>query len=92
MKAIYQCDWCGKRDTEEEIRTHEPTCIYNKELRSCLTCKNKKGLTEIICSTGKEVEKGKYFQFCPIWEDDGRDWTKPVDSKNNFGDLFGGLL
>ena len=27
MKPIYQCDWCGKRDTEEEIRCHEPLCV-----------------------------------------------------------------
>lgn len=90
MKPIYQCDWCGKRDTEDEIRVHEPLCIYNKELRSCLTCKNRKGITEVICAHGKEFEKGKYVQFCPLWEDNGRDWTKPADFDTIFGDLFRG--
>ena len=54
MKPIYQCDWCGKRDTEDVIRAHEPTCTYNKELRSCYTCKNQKGLMKLECPV-KEI-------------------------------------
>lgn len=87
MKPIYQCDWCGKRDTEEEIRCHEPLCIYNKELRSCYTCKNQKGLTKLECPV-KEIPEGKYISFCPLWEDNGKDMTRPAD----FGDIFNGFF
>ena len=87
MKPIYQCDWCGKRDTEEEIRCHEPLCTYNKELRSCYTCKNQKGLMKLECSV-KEIPEGKYISFCPLWEDNGKDMTRPAD----FGDIFNGLF
>ena len=61
MKPIYQCDWCGKRDTEEEIRCHEPLCTYNKELRSCYTCKNQKGYIKLECSV-KEIPEGNYIE------------------------------
>ena len=89
MKPIYQCDWCGKRDTEDEIRVHEPLCIYNKELHSCYTCKNKQGLTKVTCSIGRKIDKGKYFQFCSLWEDNGKDMTKPGDFEDIFNGLFG---
>ena len=89
MKPIYQCDWCGKRDTEEEIRCHEPLCIYNKELHSCYTCKNQKGFTKVECSA-KEIPEGKYISFCPLWEDNGKDMTKLAGFDTIFGDLFGG--
>ena len=89
MKPIYQCDWCGKRDTEEEIRCHEPLCTYNKELHSCYTCKNQKGIMKLECSI-KEIPEGKYFSFCPLWEDNGKDFTKPAGFDTIFGDLFGG--
>lgn len=89
MKAIYQCDWCGKRDTEDVIREHEANCTYNKELRSCYTCKNQKGLTKLECPI-KEIPEGKYISFCPLWEDNGKDMTKPVGFDTLFGDLFGG--
>lgn len=88
MKPVFQCDWCGKRDIEENIRCHEPTCTYNKELRSCYTCKNKKGLMKIECAAGKEVPEGQYFSFCPLWEDNGEDMTKPA----GFGDMFNGIF
>ena len=90
MKPIYQCDWCGKRDIEENIRCHEPTCTYNKELHSCYTCKNQKGLMKIECAAGKEVPEGQYFSFCPLWEDNGEDMTKSVGFDTIFGGLFGG--
>lgn len=89
MKPIYQCDWCGEQDTEDVIRAHEQTCIYNKELRSCYTCKNRKGLMKIDCAAGREVPEDKYFSFCPLWEDDGKDMTKPAGFNTIFGDLFG---
>ena len=55
MKAIYQCDWCGERGTEEEIREHEASCIMNKALRSCYTCGNRKGFgfTRMDCQLDK---------------------------------------
>ena len=87
MKPIYQCDWCGKRDTEDVIREHEANCTYNKELRSCYTCKNQKGFTKIECSV-KEIPEGKYISFCPLWEDNGKDMTKPA----GFGDIFNGMF
>lgn len=90
MKPIYQCDWCGKRDTEEEIRCHEPLCSYNKELRSCLTCKNQKGLFNIECAAGVITEKGQYIQSCSLWEDDGKDRTKPAGFGDILGNVFGG--
>ena len=89
MKPIYQCDWCGKRDIEDVIREHEANCTYNKELRSCYTCKNQKGLTKLECPV-KEIPEGKYISFCPLWEDNGKDMTKPVGFDTIFGDLFGG--
>ena len=87
MKAIYQCDWCDKRDTEDVIREHEANCIYNKESRSCYTCKNQKGFTKLECSV-KEIPEGKYISFCPLWEDNGKDMTKPA----GFGDIFNGMF
>ena len=89
MKAIYQCDWCDKRDTEDVIREHEPLCTYNKELRFCYTCKNQKGFTKLDCSV-REIPEGKYISFCPLWEDNGKDMTKPTGFDTIFGDLFGG--
>jgi hypothetical protein len=89
MKQVFQCDWCGERGTEEEIRCHEPLCTYNKELRSCYTCKNQKGLMKLECPV-KEIPEGKYISFCPLWEDNGKDMTKPVGFNTIFGDLFGG--
>ena len=88
MKPIYQCDWCGKRDTEDVIRAHEPTCTCNKELRSCYTCKNQKGFMKLECPV-KEIPEGKYISFCPLWEDNGKDMTKPAGFDTLFGDLFG---
>lgn len=89
MKQVFQCDWCGERGTEEEIRCHEPLCTYNKELRSCYTCKNQKGLMKLECPV-KEIPEGKYISFCPLWEDNDKDMTKPVGFNTIFGDLFGG--
>lgn len=89
MKAIYQCDWCGKCDTEDVIREHEANCIYNKELRSCYTCKNQKGVIKLECLV-KEIPEGKYISFCPLWEDNGKDMTRPSDFGNIFNELFGG--
>jgi hypothetical protein len=89
MKQVFQCDWCGERGTEEEIRCHEPLCTYNKELRSCYTCKNQKGLMKLECPV-KEIPEGKYISFCPLWEDNGKDMTKPAGFNTIFGDLFGG--
>ena len=89
MKAIYQCDWCGKCDTEDVIREHEANCIYNKELRSCYTCKNQKGVIKLECLV-KEIPEGKYISFCPLWEDNGKDMTRPNDFGNIFNELFGG--
>lgn len=90
MKAIYQCDWCGKRDTEDVIREHEANCTYNKELRSCYTCKNRKGFTKIECPV-KEIPEGKYISFCPLWDDNGKDMTKSGDLGDIFNGLFGGI-
>lgn len=89
MKLVYQCDWCGERGTEEEIRCHEPLCTYNKELRSCYTCKNQKGFIKLECSV-KEIPEGKYISFCPLWEDNGKDMTRPGDFGDIFNEMFGG--
>ena len=88
MKPIYQCDWCGKRDTEDIIREHEPFCTYNKELRSCYTCKNQKGFIKLECSV-KEIPEETYISFCPLWEDNGKDMTKPGDYEDIFNGWFG---
>lgn len=89
MKSVFQCDWCGKRGTEEEIREHEANCTYNKKLRSCYTCKNQKGFTKMECPV-KKIPEGKYFSFCPLWEDNGKDMTKSTSFDTIFSDLFGG--
>lgn len=86
MKLVYQCDWCGERGTEKEIREHEANCIMNKALRSCYTCGNRKGfgITRMDCQLDKEIPEGKYFQGCPDWVAD----EQVFDTKNPYSSIF----
>ena len=36
MKEMYQCDWCDKTGTREEITLHESTCVFNTSLHEML--------------------------------------------------------
>jgi hypothetical protein len=74
--------------TEEEIKEHEPKCQDNYNRRSCETCIHKKFNMKrqwYECDAGKEIPKGKIFEFCPLYERKIK-----VDAVDNiFGDLFG---
>lgn len=90
MKALYQCDFCGKQDVEDVIREHEKECVKDKSKRNCYTCGNKKGLclTKFECQL-KDIPEGKYISNCPDWKDDGIDDSKPYDTF--FKSMFGGF-
>jgi hypothetical protein len=59
--------------TEEEIREHEPICADNYDRKSCYTCVHKQLTQEekqwyYKCKLGKEIPKGKIFEYCPQYE------------------------
>lgn len=89
MKPVFKCDYCSKMGTEEEIKEHELKCTDNYDRRSCYTCVHKKTKIDdsqwyYECEAGKEVPKGKIFEFCPSYE--------RKKKSNMFDGLFGGLF
>ncbi len=40
MKQVWQCDFCSKTDIDSDvIKSHEPSCTFNKVNKTCYTCK-----------------------------------------------------
>lgn len=75
MKPVFKCDYCNFMGTEEEVREHEPKCIYNYDRKSCYTCKHRNGLTktkdnEITykCMLDKDIPFKSVYEFCPEYE------------------------
>ena len=93
MKQIFRCEYCDKMGTSEEIEKHEDECIHNHAKRSCLTCKHKviESMQKYGCSLNKEIPEGKYYEQCPQYEWDERDYTTRYYN-NIFGNLFGGII
>lgn len=90
MKALYQCDFCGRQGVEDFIREHEKMCVMDKSKRNCYTCKNNRSfITQVHCDAGKEPAKDTYFQHCDCWEDNGVDYAN-TSFDNILTGLFGG--
>lgn len=74
MKPLYKCDWCDHIGTELEMRDHEATCVYNKNLRHCFTCGLNSGAFGVVkCDKGVELPKGQYMRYCSLWEEKEQD-------------------
>lgn len=87
MKLLYRCEYCNEMGTEEEIREHEESCLWNYTKKSCYTCKHaSRKLMTITCDAGVELESGKYMEGCRKWEHDEQNHAR----KNPFGNIFGG--
>ena len=91
MKPVFKCDYCPKMGTKEEIREHEPICMDNYDRKSCYTCvhktmKSKDKQWYYECKIGKEIPKGKIFEFCPSYERKEKTDNPLCDL---FGDIFG---
>lgn len=90
MKPVYQCEWCTKQGTAEEISEHEKTCVHNKNLRSCFTCASRKGfVTHAGCQLGIHIPEGKYMEHCSQWQE-GEE-KKIETTEDIFDVLFGSL-
>lgn len=92
MKQIFRCEYCNETGTAEEMEKHEDACIHNRTKRSCLTCKHAttKSMQKYECALNRDIPEGQYFQQCPQYEWDEKDWASR--SWNNvFGNLFGGI-
>ena len=77
MKPLYKCDWCDHTGTEIEMRDHEATCVYNKNLRHCFTCGLNSGAFGVVkCDKGIELPKGQYVRYCNLWEEKEQDPNK----------------
>ena len=89
MKPVFKCDYCEFMGTEEEVREHEPICVDNYDRKSCCTCIHKqyKPIEKqwcYECKAGKEIPKGKIFEFCPQYERN--------ENNNILNNLFGGIF
>jgi hypothetical protein len=91
MKQLFRCEYCDEIGTEEEIREHEETCLWNYTKRTCYTCKHMENLfTKVKCKLDEtKIPEGKYIEQCACWEFNEKDHTKKTP--NIFGGLFGGL-
>lgn len=91
MKQLFRCEYCDKIGTEEEIREHEETCLWNHTKRTCYTCKHMETLfPKVKCKLDDtKIPEGKYIERCACYERDDKDHTKKTT--NLFGGLFGGL-
>lgn len=89
MKPVFKCDYCSHMGTEEEIKEHEITCIYNYDRKSCYTCTHKKYASKgFECKNGITLPEGKIYEFCDSYERK----EHPNDFSGIFGDiLFGGF-
>ena len=87
MKQLFRCDYCNEIGTEEEIREHEESCLWNYTKKSCYTCKHaERSGINFLCKGGEDLELGRYMQGCASWEYNGQNHAK----KNPFGNFLGG--
>ena len=94
MKPVYQCDYCSKMGTEEEIREHEPKCLKNYDRKNCHTCVHAEYIYKspfgYKCKAGKEIPPGKMMEFCDIYEQkENKESLFGVDSDLMFGRMWG---
>lgn len=78
MKQIWKCDHCSKTDLESEvIKSHEPTCWNNPEIKGCWTCKHHidEGMpisgSMYVCQIGRpydDVDKFESDGGCDDWK------------------------
>lgn len=88
MKQLFRCEYCDEIGTEEEIREHEKTCLWNYDKKSCWTCKYMENLlVGVKCKLDDtKIPLGKYIEQCACYECDGKDHTKKTPS------IFGGVF
>lgn len=89
MKPVFKCDYCKFMGTEEDVKEHEPSCMYNYDRSSCYTCKHKKIISKnekliYECEVNMNIPEGKIYEFCKFYE--------RKKETNFFTDLFGGLI
>ena len=89
MKPAFKCDYCEFMGTEEEVKEHEVSCVYNYDRSSCHTCKYKKtelkdGKCVYKCMADIDIPDGKMYEFCKSYE--RREYS------NFFTDFFNGLI
>lgn len=76
MKQIFKCEYCNFMGTEDVVKPHEETCVYNGEKKDCRSCKYvsykfpyKDGtMYRYTCKKGKEIPEGKQFLNCDLHE------------------------
>lgn len=92
MKAIYRCEYCDKMGIAEEIIKHESECIYNKEKRSCITCRHSElaSFNKFVCKIDRDIPGGQYYENCSSYEWDEKDHSTKNPSISNT--LFGGIF
>lgn len=89
MKQLFRCEYCSKVGTEEEIREHEETCVYNYNKKSCWTCKHKNNLCfKFACKLNKEIPEGKYIEQCDKYEDNEKNHTTEESLTSMFNNIF----
>lgn len=92
MKQVYRCEYCDHMGAEEDVIRHEQECIWNRDKRTCATCKKcDRGFLKYECNDDKEIPDGQMFVNCDKYEWDEVDHTTkhPVATNTMFGGLFG---
>ena len=92
MKQVYRCEYCDHMGTEEDVLKHEQECLWNRDRRTCATCKKcDRGFLKYKCNEDKEIPDGQMFVNCDKYEWDEVDHTTkhPVATNSMFGGLFG---
>ena len=89
MKPVFKCDYCKFMGTEEEVKEHEISCVYNYDRSSCHTCKHKeiafKDCKSMYkCKSGIDIPEGKMYEFCKSYDRE--------EKSGFFTDFFNGLI
>lgn len=89
MKPVFKCDYCKFMGTEEEVKEHEPICVYNYDKHSCHTCEYKEigfknGKTVYKCKADVDIPEGKLYEFCKSYN--------RKEKSEFFTDFFNGLI
>lgn len=89
MKQVFRCDYCNFMDTEEKVKEHEASCLYNYNRKSCSTCKHVsiKSITQFKCACGEEIPENCMIENCEKHEFKDR---AHYDVSNIFGSPFKG--
>ena len=88
MKPVYKCDYCSFTGIEDEVKTHEESCIQNHNKKSCYTCKNKELKTKgYYCEAGIDIPEGKIYENCELYVRNERVKDAYYDLINS---MFGG--